>query len=141
MRLKKEFLLVFFIISFIIILELITNHFSKESVDKIYKEITSVNSNLEENNLKKENNTLEKSEIKALEEKIKKLKKDWLIEQNKLSAFFEHDELEKVTKCIIVLEENAKNEEYTDALEDGKEFIYWLNHFKEKDTMELKNIF
>lgn len=141
MKLKKEFFLVIFIIVFIVSLEIITNNISKNSVDKIYKEINFINEDLESAYIKKENNNLEEAEKKALEEKIENLKNNWFEEQDKLSFFFEHDELEKVSKCVIVLEENAKNEEYTDALEDGKEFVYWLNHFKEKDSMELKNIF
>lgn len=141
MKLKKEFFLVFFILSFIIILELITNYISQNTVDKIYEKMNKINLSLEEINIKKENNTLNKKEQNLILEKIDKLKKEWLAEENKLSLFFEHDELEKVTKCMIVLEENVKNEEYTIALEDGKEFIYWLYHFKEKDSMKFKNIF
>ena len=141
MKLKKEFFLVFFIISFIIILELVTNYISKNSVEDINEKMNKINETLEEINIKKENNTLDKNEQNLILEKINKLKKEWQIEENKLSLFIEHDELEKVTKCIIVLEENVKNEEYTIALEDGKEFIYWLYHFKEKDSMKLKNIF
>lgn len=141
MNLKKEFLLIFFVILFIVILEILTNCISKKSVDMIYEKVSSVNSSLEEVNVKKENNILDKKEKENLQDKIKNLKKDWLEEQDKLSYFFEHDELEKVTKCIVVLEENARNEEYTNALEDGKEFIYWLDHFKEKDSLKFKNIF
>lgn len=141
MNLKKEFLLIFFVILFIVILEILTNCISKKSVDMIYEKVSSVNSYLEDVNVKKENNILDKKEKEDLQDKIKSLKKDWLEEQDRLSYFFEHDELEKVTKCIVVLEENARNEEYTNALEDGKEFIYWLDHFKEKDSLKFKNIF
>ena len=76
-----------------------------------------------------------------IEKKIGKLKENWLKKQDKLSYFSEHDELEKVSRCLITLEENVKNEEYEIALEDGSEFMYWLNHIKEKDKLELKNIF
>lgn len=138
---KKEFFLIIIILIIIIVLEIVTNYISKNSVDKTYKEIVIVNKKLEDANIKKENSVFEKVEKEELDKEIKKLKNTWFKEQDKLSFFFEHDELEKVSKCVIVLEENARNEEYTDALEDGKEFIYWLDHFKEKDSMKLKNIF
>ncbi len=83
---------------------------------------------------------IEKKREELLNE-IETLKNYWTDKQDKLSFFIEHNELEKVTKCLVVLEENYKNEEYADALKDGKEFIYWLNHFKDKDTLNLKNIF
>ena len=141
MKLKKEIFFICFIILFIISLELITNYISKKSVDTIYPKIVSINLSLEKNNVMKENNTLDKRDKEKLQDEIIKLKRCWINMQDKLSYFFEHNELEKVTKSIVVLEENAKNEEYTNALEDGKEFIYWLEHFNEKDSLKLKNIF
>lgn len=141
MRLKKEFIIVICIVVFIVVLEIVTNNVSQKSVDEIYQEIEKINQELDVANNKKQNNILETSEKNELDEKIYNLKNNWFEKQNTLSYFFEHDELEKVTKCVIVLEENSKNEEYANALEDGKEFIYWLDHFKEKDSLKLKNIF
>lgn len=141
MRLKKEFIIVICIVVFIVVLEIVTNNVSQKSVDEIYQEIEKINQELDVANNKKQNNILETSEKNELDEKIYNLKNNWFEKQNTLSYFFEHDELEKVTKCVIVLEENSKNEEYANALEDGKEFIYWLDHFKEKDSLKFKNIF
>ena len=141
MKFKKEFFLVFFILSFIIILELITNIITKKSVDMIYQNINDINFMLTETNIKNEKNILDRNDYENILEKIKKAKRKWLVEENKLSLFIEHDELEKVTKCIVILEENVKNGEYANALENGQELIYWLFHFKEKNSMKLKNIF
>lgn len=141
MKLKKEFIIVICIIVLIISLEIITNCISNKSVEVISKEMNEILELLEKNNNLKNENKLSKNEKSSLNQKIKNLKEDWIKKQNKLSMFAEHDELEKVTKCIIVLEENAKNEEYINALEDGKEFLYWLEHFKDKDKIEIKTIF
>ena len=141
MKLKKEFFLVLFIIIFIIVLEIVTDYISKKSIDNIYRKIDHINLLLEELKTKKEENVISKNEKENLNEKIKKLKNIWKDEKDKLSYFSEHDELEKITKCIIALEENAKNEEYVKSLEDGKEFLYWLEIVKEKDSLKLKNIF
>lgn len=108
---------------------------------KIEEKINLVNIKLEEINNLYENNKLEKNNEDKLKEEIENLKTNWFKAQDKLAFFIEHDELEKVSKCLVVLEENCKNNEYTNALEDGKEFIYWLNHFREKDSLKLKNIF
>ena len=141
MKLKKEFFLIIFIILFIVILEIITDKISNKSIDVIYKNIEHINILLEEVRIKKEENILQKREKENVEENIKKIKNEWLAEKDKLSYFTEHDELEKITKCIYVLEENAKNEEYLKSLEDCKEFVYWLDIVKEKDSLKLKNIF
>ena len=70
-----------------------------------------------------------------------KLKEKWFKAEKKLSFFAEHDELEKISYAITILEENAKNNEYNDALENIVEANYWLEHVKEKDSFKLKNIF
>lgn len=108
---------------------------------EIEKKINLVNLKLEEAKDLYENDKLETSSEEELKGKIENLKVDWYTAQNKLAFFVEHDELEKVSECLVVLEENSKNKEYTNALEAGKEFIYWLNHFREKDSLKLKNIF
>ena len=138
MKLKKEFFLIIGIASFIIILEIVTNKITEKSVIRIEGMIKKVNLLLNEGTNISEIDFNYKNQ---LEKEIENLKKEWFIEQDKLSIFSEHDELEKVTRCLITLEENAKNEEYKIALEDGSEFLYWLNHIKEKDKLELKNIF
>ncbi len=141
MKLKKEFFLIVFIILFIVSLEIVTNYIFKNSIDVIYKKIENIIVLIEELNIKKDKNILTKNEIEVLGKKIEKLNDLWMAERNKLSYFSEHDELEKITKCLVLLEENARNKEYIKSLEDCKEFIYWLEHVKEKDSLKLKNIF
>lgn len=141
MKLKKEIFLIIGISIFIIFLEIITNLITEESIKFIEEEIKEINFSLS----KIKDMNFEEQEYKEfkgdIEKKIGKLKENWRKKQDKLSYFSEHDELEKVSRCLITLEENVKNEEYEIALEDGSEFMYWLNHIKEKDKLELKNIF
>lgn len=108
---------------------------------EIEEKINLVNLNIEEVNALYKSGKLEKNNEESLNKEIENLKTNWFKSQDKLAFFIEHDELEKVSKCLVVLEENCRNKVYTDALEDGKEFIYWLNHFREKDSLKLKNIF
>lgn len=141
MKLKKEIILIIGILVFIIILEIVTNIVTEKSVEFIEKEIIEINTDMSNiKNINSESSENEKLK-KDLEKKIKNLKKDWFLMQDKLCIFSEHNELEKVSKCLICLEENFRNEEYNIALENGSEFLYWLNHIKEKDKLELKNIF
>ncbi len=141
MKLKKEIILIIGISIFIIVLELVTNLITEESVNKVEEKIMKINVALREIKDMEQGNDEYNKLKKELEKKIGNLKKEWFLEEDKLSIFSEHNELEKVSKCLIGLEENTKNEEYEIALEDGSEFIYWLNHIKEKDKLELKNIF
>lgn len=125
MRFKKEIILIISITSFIILLEIITTKYTKKIVSSISQDANNVISELYEKNVGAS---------------IDNLKKNWYEKQNILSCYIEHNELEKVTSSLILLEENAKNKEYEQALSNSKEFLYWLEHFKEKDELLIKNI-
>ena len=141
MKIKKEYILIVLIIVSVLFLEGITNYIFKESNNKISKQINTIIDDLEQLHDLKDNNIENKELENNLSDKIKKLKSDWNSEENKLSMFAEHNEIEKVTACLVILEENIKNEQYDDALANGKEFVYRLNHVQEKDDLKIKNIF
>ncbi len=140
MKFKKEIILLISIIIGIGILEITITYFSKESVNTISHKIDYVKNNLYKIAEMKKNNNLDDNTKEQLIKEVEDLKNYWYEEEKKLSMFAEHDELEKVTKAIVVLEENTKNEEYEIALENASEFEYWLNHFAEKERLNLKNI-
>ena len=151
-KIKREIWLLILIIIIIAVLEIITNLISNNSVEQILGNLKEVKTNLEnvekneEEKLSLANSQkleIEESseEINGLMEQIGKLKEEWFKAEKKLSFFAEHDELEKISYAITILEENAKNNEYNDALENIVEANYWLEHVKEKDSLKIKNIF
>ena len=151
-KIKREIWLLIIILIIIIALELITNFIANRSIDSILGKLSELKENLqnveknEELTLSLENkNELEleevDKEIDGIIEDIGDLKNDWFKEEKKLSFFAEHDELEKISYAITILEENAINNEYNNALENLVEAKYWLEHVKEKDSFRLKNIF
>lgn len=151
-KIKREIWLLIIILIIIIALELITNFIANRSIDSILGKLSELKEKLqnveknEELTLSLENkNELEleevDKEIDGIIEDIGDLKNDWFKEEKKLSFFAEHDELEKISYAITILEENAINNEYNNALENLVEAKYWLEHVKEKDSFRLKNIF
>lgn len=151
-KIKREIWLLIIILIIIIALELITNFIANRSIDSILGKLSELKEKLqnveknEELTLSLENkNELEleevDKEIDGIIEDIGGLKNDWFKEEKKLSFFAEHDELEKISYAITILEENAINNEYNNALENLVEAKYWLEHVKEKDSFRLKNIF
>lgn len=126
MGIKKKIELVIIIIILIVALEVITANYTNRIIDLISDDAEKV---------------INKLYLKeGGEEEIKKLKNDWLSKEDIFSCFIEHNELEKVTSSLIIFEENINNKEFNQALANGKEFIYWLNHFKQKEKLVLKNI-
>ena len=141
MKLKKEVILIIIILISIIILDFVTNYISEKSVKEIMAKLDEISILIETAKYQNNQNELSSETEKNLEEKVSNLKNEWNNKQNKLSMVVEHDELEKVTINIVLLDENIKNLEFVNAQEDEAEVKYWLNHFKEKEKLNLKNIF
>lgn len=141
MKLKKELILIIIILISIVILDFVTNYISEKSVKEIMSKLDEIAILIETAKYQNNQNKLSSEIEKNLEEKVSSLKNEWNDKQNKLSMFVEHDELEKVAISINLLEENIKNLELVNAQEDEAEVKYWLNHFKEKEKLNLKNIF
>lgn len=70
-----------------------------------------------------------------------KLKEKWDESENKLAYFIEHDELEKISSQIAIMNENTNNKEYKLALEDNIETKFLLEHVKDKLKLKIKNVF
>ena len=73
--------------------------------------------------------------------KSEKLMDKWNESEEKLAYFIEHDELEKISSQIAIMNENTNNKEYKLALEDNIETKFLLEHVKDKNKLKLKNIF
>lgn len=139
MRFKKEIILIILIIIGIIILEVFTDFISEKAVEEVATELEEIYDKISKAITLEENSELSEKYKEDMENNIKEFKDNWYEKQDMLSMFFEHDELEKVTRSLVVFEENSKNGEYETSLENIAEFRYWLYHFEEKEKMKLKN--
>ena len=141
MKLKKEFILIITIFTSIILLEIVTSVISNNSVEKTVEQLQNLKSNLEKAINLDINNTNNQELKENLNKEISDLKEEWFKEEKKLSFFAEHDELEKISSSLVILQENLENQAYDIALERCAETGYWLNHLKDKEKLALKNIF
>lgn len=73
--------------------------------------------------------------------KSEKLMDKWNESEEKLAYFIEHDELEKISSQIAIMNENTNNKEYKLALEDNIETKFLLEHVKDKLKLKIKNVF
>lgn len=119
---KKEIITLIFILVLVSGLDFITSKIMKNIVKEI---------NFEVSNVEKNNN----------DENMKKLKDKWQERENKLSFFIEHDELEKVTIELTSLESNIENNVEEEIKENINKIKFLLNHIEEKEKFKMKNIF
>ena len=58
-----------------------------------------------------------------------------------MALFVEHNELEKVSNDIVIIESNFETNETEKILENIAELKFMLEHIEEKNQLKLKNIF
>lgn len=129
MKFLKEYLIVIVILSIVFATDYATNKRLVESVRWMKDGITSI-----------ENKISEKNESEAQEE-FYELEEKWKQENEKLSLFVEHDELEKVSTNIAIIESNFETDETDKVLENIAELRFLLEHIEEKNQLKLKNVF
>ena len=131
MRFLKEYVVLILIIVFLIGIDIFISNYTKNSIEKIDKEVDEIiNLAIEENHEKKE-----------LSKKVDELEKKWKEIENSLAYFTEHDELEKVSVAIVFLKARIEEGEKEDAYERMQEIKYRIGHIKSKQQFKLNNIF
>lgn len=126
MRFFKEYVILFFIILFVILIEIITDNITHKSISDIDDKIKEVESALD---------------TEEAENKIEKLCSSWKKEEKKLAFYMEHDELEKVGVLVNNIKANIETESMEEINEEVNEIKFLLEHVKNKQKIELKNIF
>lgn len=126
MRFFKEYIILFLIIVFVILIEVITDNITYRSLESINVKIKDLE------------DVIERDEAK---EKVKELSEEWKKEETKLCYYMEHDELEKVSVLVDNVKSNIEADNDDVIKEQVNEIKYILEHVKNKQKIELKNIF
>lgn len=126
MRFLKEYVILFLIILFVVSIEIMTDSIT-------HKSISDINIKIEE--------LEEKLESDEAKNKIKELCTYWKEEEDKLAFYMEHNELEKVGVLVDNVKSNIENDNMEDVTQEIDEIKFLLQHIKQKQKLELKNIF
>ena len=130
MRFLKEYVILFFIIVFVILIEFITGKITNKSLEGINYYI----SNLEEGINNNDN----------IESKMEELSNKWYKDEIILSYYMEHNELEKISTNMNELRVNLRNisnNNYAEIKVLIDEIKYRLEYIKSKQKLGLKNVF
>ena len=126
MKFIREFSMLFFIIVFVFVIENIT----QKNTESVLKEINSKIYELEES-LYSENN----------KEKMNEFSQTWKNKEAKLAFYMEHNELEEISSKITNAKINIENDNIDEAIEYLDEIKFRVEHIKNKQKLNLKNIF
>ena len=125
----KELIICIILVILIIIGDIITQNYTKNTVNYITNELETLKQGL-----------IEKSKEQA-DDKINKIDEKWNEAHDKLSYYIEHDELEKVETNFTACKSLAKTEEYEQAISELEKTVYILAHITDKYSFDLVNIF
>ena len=125
----KEMIICVILAILIIIGDIITQNYTKNTVNYITGELENLKQSL-----------LEKSNEKANVE-IDKIDNKWNEVYDKLAYYIEHDELEKVDTAIVDAKSFVETEDYPSAVAEIDKAKFVMEHIKRKYAFNLQNIF
>lgn len=125
----KEMIICVVLVILIIIGDIITQNYTKNTVNYITGELEILKQSL-----------LEKSNDRANEE-IDKIDNKWNEVHDKLAYYIEHDELEKVETNFTACKSLAKTKEYQQAVSELEKTVFVLDHITDKYSFNWVNIF
>lgn len=127
----KETAICIITIIVIVILNLISGNYTKESVNELTKELSELRSEL----LKED---VDNAKVQA---KINYVFEIWKNRYNILAYYLEHDELEKVETNLNSISGEIETKEYSEAISELDRTNFILNHIEKKNKFELENLF
>lgn len=128
MRFWKEYLIIIIILVFVFTANSIFEKKLTSNINWMLSGLISVENKLSEGN------------EKEAQDEFYELKDGWMTEDEKLSLFVEHGELEQVGEKISIIDSNFSRNELDELYENIAELKYILKRIEEKNKLKLKNI-
>ena len=126
---QKELVICVILVILIIIGDIVTQNYTKNTVNYITGELEILKQSL-----------FEKDDDKA-DKEISKIDNKWKEVYDKLAYYIEHDELEKVESNFTACKSLAKTREYEQSISELEKTVYVLEHITDKYSFNLVNIF
>ncbi len=128
---RREAVITILIILVIIIGEYLTQRYSEETLGGVQDSLGEL----------KEQILSSEIEVSELIDKTNQIYNKWEEDNELLSYYLEHDELEKVNTQIVLVRGFLESDTPEDSIPEIEEGIYILEHIKEKEKLSIKNVF
>ena len=125
----REYCIIIVILVIVFVIDYVTDKNLSDSICWMRDGIVSV-----------ENKCKEEKESEAQEE-FSELKQRWKEEEKGLALFVEHNELEKVSGDIVLIESNFETNDTDELFQNIANLKFMLEHIEEKNRLKLKNVF
>lgn len=129
MRFLREYCIIVVILLIVFVIDYMTDKNLGDSVHWMREGIVSIENKCKENKEQEAQN-----EFDELHEK-------WKEEEKRLALFVEHNELEKISGDIILIESNFQTNDSDELFQNIADLKFMLEHIEEKNKLKWKNIF
>ena len=129
----KQVIAIIIIIIVIIIADIILEKNTNSTIEIVSEKLELVDEKVE----KFESDNVSKLELKK---EVNKMVDIWKEKQKILTYYIEHDEIEKISDKIELIRKQIEIEEFGDARQAIEETKFLLDHLKEKEKLNLRNI-
>lgn len=142
-RMKKEISISLIIIIIVVIADILTSNITDKKISDMNNDLDNMREkivfvkNLNEKNIEKNNNCTYNELILD----VKNIKRKWEDNNNILSYYIEHNELEKVGTEISTLYNYSESNNFEQALDSISRLEFILDHISKKYDFELNNFF
>lgn len=140
---KKEISISLIIIIIVVIADILTSNITDKKISDMNNDLDNMREkivfvkNLNEKDIEKNNN----STYNELILDVKNIKRKWEDNNNILSYYIEHNELEKVGTEISTLYDYSESNNFEQALDSISRLEFILDHISKKYDFELNNFF
>ena len=127
----REFFIILIVIVVVFTLDIVTQKYTKDAIDKLSFELSKLKKDLKASELNSDEFLKEYEEIHD----------HWKPYDDKLSFFVEHNELEKVNTSFTMSKSFIESNELNQAISELDKAIFILEHVGNKYAFNLANIF
>ena len=128
MKYKKEIIVIVIIFCLITVLDIFTKRNTEFVMENMINEL---------NKLYEQISREEKYNINLIYD----IEKSWKEKMKVMSLYLEHNELEKVNNSLVKLKSNVESKEKYMAVENIEETKFLIEHIKNKNLLNIENIF
>ena len=125
----KEIFICTIIVIVIILGNIITQNYTKQSVE----ELSNAFSNLREDVIMQN--------MDKIKDETEDIDKKWEERHEKLAYYIEHNELEKIETELTTIKSNIETAEYNHSIESIDKCMFLLKHVQDRYAFNLENIF
>lgn len=132
---KKEMIICVFIVTVIVIANIITQNYTTKTVNELNSKLEVLQTEI--TNIG-ESEDIDQNSVKT---KIEEVERYWEDVHSKLAYYIEHDELEKVETDIVGINSSIETNDYEQVLSKIDESKFILRHIEDKYAFNLENVF